>query len=447
VKLHLPLLASATLLAATASAQIPAGWYVFGAFGSAGQKGIFAIHPRIPDPVPTPIENLQGDLTVTGPSCILYRQSDGAILAAERAPVGASVDLHVVHLNGTSVFFQASYSLGQGGSCCGEVPQMAELPDGRIVVAATDIASGPLMNYLTTNYGYQGLGIVDLESGLITSIPVTNGASIVDVFNGLALSPDGNDIYVGTYVSSNQGDIYRIPVTGGAATLVATVPAGLSNLGFDADGTLWVTTLNAMASLFQVDVTTGGVTQVPNTTGGLNAIRHEEWTGNFAIGSANSGTPSRSLFWMETDGTEHLLSTPGFGSPSGIDIRPAVRIFGDPTPDSFATYDWLTPNPTGLPTAGNAGFKLIETVQGTAFPGIAFVTTAGLSTPLNLLGVDFHIDLSTLVAEVPVGFPQLEIAIPIPNDPAVAGIQVFLQSVHFGSGGLAATPGLELNFL
>ena len=34
--------------------------------------------------------------------------------------------------------------------------------------------------------------------------------------------------------------------------------------------------------------------------------------------SANAGTPARSLFCMETHGTEHLLSNPGYAILSGI---------------------------------------------------------------------------------------------------------------------------------
>ena len=112
------------LLAPMSYAQIPDGWYVYGAFAPRhGPIGVFLSHPRNPG-TPTEITNLQGDLTVTGSSCIVYRRSDGAILVGERAPTGSSVDLHVIWLNGTSVMLDACFSMGTGGPCCGEIPQI-----------------------------------------------------------------------------------------------------------------------------------------------------------------------------------------------------------------------------------------------------------------------------------------------------------------------------------
>src|SRR5690606_23245377 len=289
-------LAPAILLTSLTVAQVPDGWYVFGAFGpQRGPIGVFASHPRTPG-IPTSITRLQGDLTVTGASCVVYRPSDGALLVGGRSPTDASVDLHVIWLDGTAVLLDASFSLGTGGPCCGEIPQIGLLPDDRVVVAVTDVSAGPLKSYLTTSYGWQGVGIVDTRSGLITAIPITNGAQIVDVFNGLAVSPDARTVYLGTYVSTTQGDVWSVPITGGTATLVASIPAGLSNMAFDADGELWVTSLDASQGLFRVDGTTGTVTQVPQANGSLNAIAKELVTGNLAVVSANAGNPPRAVF-------------------------------------------------------------------------------------------------------------------------------------------------------
>ena len=114
------------------AAQVPQGYYVFGTFGSAGQKGLFLVHPRAPA-TPITVTGLSGDLLSSGSSCVLYRPFDGAIVCAERVQPNSSVDVHVIELNGTHVLRDASFSVGTGGSCCGEIPQMGLLADGRIV--------------------------------------------------------------------------------------------------------------------------------------------------------------------------------------------------------------------------------------------------------------------------------------------------------------------------
>jgi hypothetical protein len=433
------------VLAATAAAQIPDGWYTHGAFSpQRGPIGVFLSHPRTPGS-PTAITNLQGDLTVTGSSCILYRRSDGAILVGERAPVGASIDLHVIWLNGTSVLLDASFSLGMGGSCCGEIPQMALLPDGRVVVAVTDVASGPLKNYLTTAYGWQGVGIVDTRSGLITPIDITNGASIVDVFNALALSPDATSVYLGCW-EGTKGDIWSVPLAGGAATLVASVPRGLSSLTFDKAGNLWAATLDSFQSLFRIDVTNGSFVHVSTLNGALNAVEYDATTGNFAALSANAGAPARSVFWMEPDGTDHLLTNAGLGILSGIAINPNPEVYGTGTPGN-ATYRWELPNAGGLPLVGNTGFSL--TVQGTGLPqpGVVAIGTARATVPIVVLGATLEVDPASILIWKSVASVPSPVTLPIPNDKNFIGAALRVQSFHLEGSQLAATPGIEFTVL
>ncbi len=448
-RLVLPLASLA--LACAASAQVPQGHYVFGTFGGAPQlqKGIFFTHPRNPD-TPTSITGLRGDLIVTGASCILHRTSDGALLVGERAPVGGSVDLHLIELDGNQVRLDASFSVGTGGSCCGEIPQMALLPDGRVLVAATDVDAGPLRNYLTTNYGWQGLGTVDLDTGLVSSIPISNGASIVDVFNGMALAPDASAAYLGTYVSSTQGDIWRVPLpAGGAATLVASVPSGLSNMAFDNNGELLVTTLDANGALFRVDVSTGAVNQITQTNGALNGIANEAVTGNFALVSSSGGNPARSVFWMEPNGTEHLLSSPGFATPSGIAVHENPAVFGNGS-GTVSDYPWvLAPNPGGLPLVGNQSFSVTLDVPSTmpASMSLSLLSLARNDAPFVVEGVDVWVDLGSLLATVVgPGFPPLAFSLPIPNDQNLVGATLYAQILtQERDGTLSGSPGLSFS--
>ena len=445
------LLASSTLgLAAVGASQIPDGWYTYGAFSpSRGKVGVFVSHPRNPAK-PLAITELQGDLAGTGSSCILYRKSDGALIVGERAPTDSSVDLHVIRLRGLSVFVDRSFSLGTGGSCCGEIPQMGLLSDDRVVVAVTDVSSGILKNIKTTSYGWQGIGIVNTSSGLITPITVTNASKIVDVFNGLAVAPDEGSVFVGTYVSANRGDIWRVPIRGGEAKLVASVPAGLSNLGFDGQGRLWVTTLDADQGLFRVDVKTSTVTKVTQTNGSLNAIAYEAATGNFAALSARRGKPARSVFWMEPSGKHHLLSDPGFAVLSGIAINPNPEVIGEGSAGPSASYSFVSPNPGGLPLVGKSNFSLTLASKGVARPGIALVSAGRLAKPIDALGAKIFVNPGQLLlaAAIPYNPSRMTLPMPIPNDPKLVGLALFVQSVHVESlQRFASSPAVMLSVL
>ncbi|MHC4897326.1 MAG: SMP-30/gluconolactonase/LRE family protein [Planctomycetota bacterium] len=432
-------LVSTVVLASFTTAQIPDGWYVYGAFNTKyGKIGVFTSHPRTAG-TPLAIANLQGDLTVTGSSCILYRKRDGAILVGERTPVNSSIDLHVIHLKGQSVFVDACFSLGTGGSCCGEIAQMGLLSDERVVVAVTDVAAGPLKNIKTTLFGWQGIGIVNTKSGLVTPITVTNSAQIIDVFNGLAIAPDEK--------SKINGDIWQVPITGGKATLFASVPVGLSNLAFDDAGNLWVTGLDATRGLYRVDKN-GKVTKVPQTNGSMNAIAFDSWTGTFAVLSANAGKPVRSVFWMEPSGKEHLLTNPGLGTLSGIAFNPNPEVIGAGTPGS-ATYDFKRPSPGGMPLLGNANFSLtVVATQGVARPGLAAFGTGRLPQPILIGGAQVHLDPAKILAVVSLPYPSMTLSLPVPNDKGLIGFPFFVQTFHTESSTKAATsPALEMSVL
>jgi hypothetical protein len=136
------LLSSFLLASSVAVAQVPPGWYVYGSFNpSRGRVGLFLSHPRDAG-APTPIDDLQGDLAVTGSASALYRESDGAVITGERSPTGASVDVHVIWLDGASVRLDASFSVGTGGPCCGEILQMDLLPDPIPITNGAQIVDG-----------------------------------------------------------------------------------------------------------------------------------------------------------------------------------------------------------------------------------------------------------------------------------------------------------------
>ena len=190
----------------------------------------------------------------------------------------------------------------------------------------------------------------------------------------------------------------------------------------------------------------------PVAPAALSHASPETVTGQFALASSSRGTPPRSIFWIEQDGTEHLLSTPGLGTPSGIDVRPNPERFGAGTA-GVNDWDWmLQPNPGGLPEVGNAAFSLTVATNGTTAPTYTLATVCAgmLTTPQQLLGADVWVDLTTLLHSVSLapGFSST-LALPIPNDTSLPGVSVFVQTFHLEGAAFrfSTSPGLGMTIL
>ncbi len=451
---------AATLsLVLPAAAQVPDGWIVWGSFMSTnlanGQCGLFFSHPR---------DGLQPVIAVTGlppalafdplgrrgSACVAYRASDGMLIAGERSPAGTSVDLHVMRLQGSAVVFDQLFSVGTSVNV-GEIPQCAPLPDGRrIVVGASDLQpGGPLAQFQTLQYNWEGLGIVDTISGSVAPIPVSNLSSFPGVINGLNVSQDGQTVYVGNYISATLGDLWSVPITGGAATQVATFPFGASNVTVDNDGSVLVTTLDGPPNLFRYSPVTGLTTPVLTGIGAMNAICVEPATGNYLLATATAGTPTRSLLWMTPNGTPMLLASPNRQTISGISVNPNPEQYGDSTPGAV-NYHWrVAPNPGGLPLAGNAGFSL-TVASDQPMVAVALLSVSLASTPPTpQFGLVTHIDLSAAVTIFATLLDTATLPLPLPNDSAFVGMQLFAQAffAEQPSQTLAASPGVSLTIL
>ena len=152
----------------------------------------------------------------------LQRRLDEALHTLDAIQNG-SVDLHIIHLKGADVFRDQLFSVGTSANV-GEIPQCALLPDGKILIAATDLGSGPLANYDTTSFNKQGIGILDPISGRLTPLTITNGQLMPGVMNGLAASKDGKTCYFGCWVATGQGDVYSLPLPSGGFGLQVEFP-------------------------------------------------------------------------------------------------------------------------------------------------------------------------------------------------------------------------------
>lgn len=447
----------ALVAAASAAAQVPDGWIVWGSFqGSTGQNGIYFSHPRDPNAPFVPVTGLAPALAFDpagrrGAACVTYSSRDELLIAGERAPAGTSVDLHVMRLNGAAVVLDRLFSVGTSANV-GEIPQCSVLSDGRIVVGATDLAAGgPLAQFQTLQYNWQGLGIVDPESGGVTPIPVSNLNQFPGVVNGLAVSLDEQTVYVGNYVSATSGDLWAVPIGGGTATQVATLPAGASNVAVDNDGTVLVATLNGPPNLFRYDPVGHTTTPLATTSGPLNAVVVERVTGNYIVATANAGAPARSLYWIEPNGTEHLLLSPNSATIAAVGINPNPEAFGAGTPGSTG-YRWqLAPNPGGMPFVGNANFGLtLASDQAVPTLVLPMLGVQRLATPVAVLGIDLLVDPATAVTSITaMPLATLSLPLPIPNDPMLVGFALFAQTLHLEltTNQLAASPGVHFTVL
>ncbi len=451
----LSLAAMAACVSAPTHAQVPDGWYVWGSFqGTAGRNGVYFSHPRNPLEPVVEVTNLPPALAYDasgrrGVACLFRRASDGALIAGERAPAGTSVDLHVLRLRGADVVFAQLFSVGTSANV-GEIPQAAALPDGRIVVAATDLAAGSaLAQFQTVQFNWEGVGILDTVSGGVTPIPITNLNQFPGVLNALAVSRDGSTVYLGNWISSSSGDLWSVPLTGGAATQVATLPFGASNLGMDNDGTVLVTTLNGPPNLFRFDPVTNVLTSLSTACGPLNAIAIERVTGSYVLATANAGLPPRSLVRLAPNGLETLLVSPDRATISALDVNPDPEAFGAATAGS-GSFAWdLAPNPGGLPEVGNAVFSLtLRSNSAVSSSAVLLLGPSRLDPAMTVFGAAIHVDPAGALA-VPFPFQgMVTIPLGIPNHPSLRGLHLFAQSVHYEGGvTLAASAGVELTVL
>lgn len=449
-----PFLLAASSLAGSAVAQVPDGYIVFGTFATGPAfQGIYFAHPRDTTAAPIAVANLPQDLNNQGTgsrgvASLARRASDGAILAGERAPGGSSVDFWVLRLNGSAVTLAQSFSCGTSAGV-GEIPQFGQLPDGRVVIAATDLQAGGQLAHFFNNGGYnwQGLSILNPASGAFTTVPVSNWGAFTGVMNGMAVSRDGLKIWLGAYISTTSGALWEIPVNGGTAVIAAQLPFGASNVAVDVDDTVLVTTLNGPPNLYRYDPVSTSLTPIPGASGPLNAIGVERTTGNFLMATANAGTPPRSLVWRTPTGPENLLLNPGLSTISSLDVNPNPESYGAGTPGA-ASYAWrLAPNPGGLPEAGNAGFSLTVAASAPTVAVGLFAVGFAKIAPLSVFGFDLLVDPAGVIALGTTLADEAVLPLPLTAGPGLIGTQLFVQGIFLEPAAFVASPGVSFTVL
>lgn len=442
------------LLVGKAGAQVPDGWYVISALrlnASGAPGGLFVGHSVSPG-VYAAVTGLGPDLSPPGPgttishgaNCVLLRP-DGVLVVGEGALPGTPLDLHLITLNGFAVASDTLINVGTAATfttAAGQIAQAALRPNGDILIAVNGVMpGGPVSN--------PGIGLVT-PGGAVSNLPIPLPA--LDTVNALTVDPTGSTIYYGIVVSGSlsSSPIYTVPFPGGPApVLVASVPGMISGLRVEAaTGNLIASTFSG---LYRVNPATGAVTTITDVAGGPNAVVIEQATAGFLMANAATGTNAKHVLRISGAGLPSpLTASPGavWGVPTGIDLNPTPRTFGDASPGQNS-YEWsLDLHPGGLPTLGNASFSLTIASSPGCAAGIAAVSLGVLPTPLVAGTVQIYVDPWQLVltANLPCA-PLLTMPVPIPNVASLAGIRFYLQAAYWDPAGGAATRGLMVTIL
>jgi hypothetical protein len=428
-------------------AQVPAGSAVVSTTvtGSTLQTGgLFIVDLQNPG-VHTPILGLPSSLVgwgigTTGANCIARDAAREALVAGEVVLGGQFLFVHRLVLQGLAVSSAVSLRVVFASGFPNSVIDVKLLPGGDAIALTTEWA---------------GSYVARLSRASWTAMSVVPmGITFPDMDpTSLAVDPTGTDLYVAFSspgLGALQGRLHRAPVAGGTSVLVATIPSGIRSLSFDSNGYLLIGTYSG---LLRMDPVSGTVwTVLSGYT--VEGVEEDVATGNlvFCTQSAPAGS-QRAVLSLTPSGTVTLLSTGppgmaglnGWGDPSGIVVRPALERFGPSTPGT-TSYSWAFPNPGGLPLVGNTFFSITESVTGPAQAGFLAFSTAS-TAPVTIGGVSVVIDVNRLALLIPFPAGTTSHTLPVPPDPAVRGLSIFLQAVHFDPSGAAATEGLALTVL
>jgi hypothetical protein len=107
----------------------------------------------------------------------------------------------------------------------------------------------------------------------------------------------------------------------------------------------------------------------------------------------------------------------------------------------------VTPNPGGLPLPGNGAFSLTVASSPGSAPGLFAGSLGRASLPVG--GITLLVDPARMVLTGPLpAAPSATIPLPIPANPALAGLSLYFQTVHVeGASTLGASNGVQVTIL
>lgn len=431
-----------------------------------------------------PPELATDGLGAYGQGChsVSVRSADDAILvtttSSQQAPTAGSVYLFVLHLNGATVIPGSTQQIWLGTATTRGHSTHLQMPDGKILVAAGQnsgaLSTGPMAGSL--------LAIVDpwATPPSITPLanPIVTGTGHV---GGGALDPTGKFLYfvhspgLPGQVPFGDSILYRYDLANGTTCPMHTLTGEAAfGLRCDDDGTIYVGATNTPAMTYRVfairpdgcspSVVSSVASSLRLVAAGLDFDRE---AGRFVISccGAQPWTPTNflgshldSLALMDpATGSSRVFAKPprgGWGtmSPQGVAVvNHAIESYGtaNGAPGQQNHY-WFEnfPNPGGQPLVGNMGFSLTMASAPNWPTAPSHLLSMLLLSPRRgstfMLGVEILVDLTSASSVIVPSGSTVPYPISIPNTPALRGMVLDAQSLHFEqNGGVASSAGLE----
>jgi len=436
--------------------------------GATGKSGLFYVSlPTATSPggTITTLTGLPSELTVDpnkpgGATSVVRRHRDGTLFVGDMATNGGPIHVHILKMNGAHVTTMRKVVLGQGPAApnaARPVGGLALLPDGRVLVAAGNLVSGPMAGWK--------IAILDDRPAVPTLTRIVPAAAMTyPVIFGVAVSPDGSTAYALNHswapFSYYPAVLYAVDLTRSdypVAVLHTWPNHVVTKLAVDRDGAIHAAGGQLPSSnpfnpsIFKIVYDklkkTVKVTKFDGLTKvALTGIALERANGRFVLVSNSFPNYTKSVddfsvLTTDSSGKLSVLTGPpagGWGSPMDVAINDAFEPYGH-TRDEQRHWFAEFPNPGGLPEVGNANFSV--TMQSNGNPTLSRLLIGLAPTNTMVAGVRLLVE-PVVVLGVPK--PTYEWKFPIPNHPVYRGLKVYMQGAHYEAGKWGVSRGLEV---
>ncbi|MFY9345780.1 MAG: hypothetical protein WAT39_25035 [Planctomycetota bacterium] len=468
------------LLAGAVPAQVPPGCFVLGTcappvpnpYPWLGGAGLFLGHPRTPG-VLLEVAGLPAALVTPPPGWnyeygiggLAIHEATGELLVGNSPAPGAAHELRRIRIvpgatPGTyAAVVLATIPLGIAGPSGGWVNQIVVWDADNAIVNCTNVAGGAV------GAGPQRIARVELSTGWVQPWSAISATFVAaDQARAGCVDHTGSFAYfAGSPGNQPPSTVYRVPLTGGVPTSITAIATGLPFMAFTmqwdrANAKLLVSgRLNGSngGSLWQVDPATGASLAVgPTGPTNMPVFDMEPTTGEILFaGVPSTGTPGVHHYVPGAPSQTFLTNATSAGMvglPFAFAVAAAPTPYGSPTWFGGGLVTWAAVSTAGLPTVGNLNYSLRLDADGSILAGFLVASAGALNPGIPWSGWLLQVDPTLVVGQA--SFASSVIALPIPNTPTLANLDLFLQAAtltDFTGMGLflAASEGAHLRIL
>ncbi len=431
----------------------PGGNALVAAEGSTadGNGGLFLLNPTRFEDGALPIRGLPDALRgrpldgiPDGANSVFTRASDQLVFVGGGSSVpGSEAKLFTLRLDGdlATVLNEARIGTHTGTSLSqsARIQQIAELPDGNLILACDEI--------LTRRQGTRDIParatLVAPDGTLIGNFRIGPAEPIGD-YTGVAVDAARGVVYFAIVNRTGFGPtttLIEVPVTGGAFRLFKRLDdLAATGLAIDNRGLLIVATLS---DVFEIDPVSGAERAIRTDVSDIQGITNAASADQLVLQFAQNGDQVATMAQGQVNPPLGFLTREGesMGRPRDVQILPSPHVVAAGTPGARA-YGWaVRPNPGGMAFPGNLDFSL--TLEADA-PGPlpAGVLLLGLArNPVVIQGLALEVDTTTASLLPFAGAPtqRSTLPIPIPTDPLLIDLKAFAQAILVEAGGGLAT--------